>query len=688
MSSANTGELVWSPSQERIAQARITDFIGWLNFAERFDGSSYQALWEWSVARPEEFWASVGEYFGVHMTGDGPVLGAREMPGAQWFPGARLNYVDTLLKHVDSQRPAIIDDSEPGGPGPRTVSWPELTRQVSLLASWLRDRGVGEGDRVVGYLPNVAEAVIAFLATASVGAIWSCCGQDYAPAAVVDRLGQLDPVVLIAADGCRYGGREIDRLTELETVRAGIPTLRDVVVVDRLRTGAPIPPGATRWTDVISGDATALTPTPVPFDHPLWVLFSSGTTGKPKGFVHGHGGIVLEQLKMQGLHLDLGPSDTFLWYTSPSWMVWNSLIGGLLVGATIVCYDGSPAHPTDDALWALAARHGVTVLGTSPGYLQAGAGAGRVPGKEHDLGRLRTLGVTGSVVAAELTRWVSDHVGADVPLASVTGGTDIASGFAGFSPVLPVRAGEISAPWLGVAMDSWDPDGRSLRDAVGELVVTQPLPSMPVRFWNDPDGRRYREAYFDTYPGMWRHGDSITITGRNTVIVHGRSDSTLNRNGVRIGTADIYRVVEALPEVQEALVIGAEQSDGDYWMPLFVTLSEHTEFDQALRDGILRRIREAASPRHVPDDVVVVAGIPHTRTGKKLEVPIKRILQGADVTAVVDVRSVDDPALLEIFVRYASARASGSRAHVSRTGATTGVAQPTPSSHPELGGTS
>ncbi|MCZ4590373.1 acetoacetate--CoA ligase [Rhodococcus opacus] len=663
VSSIGPGDIAWSPSAERIADARISDFIDWLQATGRFEATSYQSLWDWSVTSPEEFWASMKDYFGVTMTGVGPVLATREMPFAHWFPGRRLNYVDMVLSHAQSSRPAIIDDSEPGGPGPRTVSWTELARQVTALANWLRARGVGEGDCVVGYLPNIAEAVIAFLATASVGATWSCCGQDYQPEAVVDRLGQLAPVVLVTADGYRFGGREVDRLAALPALQAGMPTLRQVLVVDRLHSGTSVPAGTTPWVEAVTGGGPAMTPAHVRFDHPLWVLFSSGTTGKPKGFVHGHGGVVLEHLKALALHLDLGPSDTYLWYTSPSWMVWNSLVSGLLVGATIVCYDGSPSYPTDDALWALTARHEVTVLGTSPAYLQACARAGRSPGTDHDLSRLRTIGATGSVVAPELHSWVADHVGRDVPLASVTGGTDVASGFAGFVPILPVRAGEISAPYLGVALDSWDADGRSLRDAVGELVVTQPMPSMPTRFWNDGDGARYRETYFESYPGVWRHGDWVTITERNTVIVHGRSDSTLNRNGIRFGTADIYRVVEELPEVEEALVIGAEQQNGEYWMPLFVALSDHAELDDALRGRIAGRIREAVSPRVVPDDVIVVRAIPHTRTGKKLEVPVKRILQGNDVSAVAEARSIDDPSLLETFARYAATRAANSPVH-------------------------
>jgi len=390
----------------------------------------------------------------------------------------------------------------------------------------------------------------------------------------------------------------------------------------------------------------------VPFDHPLWVVFSSGTTGLPKGIVHGHGGVVLEHLKAVALHMDLGSDDTFFWYTSPSWMMWNFQVAGLLVGATVVCYDGSPAHPAQDRLWEMAARLGVTVLGTSPGYVMACEKAGAVPAADHDLRALRAVGVTGSTLPASLSWWLADNVGRHVAVASISGGTDVVSAFVGGSRTVPVWAGELSAPYLGVALEAFDESGRPVRGEVGELVITRPMPSMPVRFWNDPDGVRYRDAYFDTYPGVWRHGDWITITDRGGVVMHGRSDSTLNRNGIRMGSADVYQAVERLPEIAEALIVGVDRPDGGYWMPLFVVLADGARLDDALRDRIRDAIRTHASPRHVPDDIVAAPAIPHTRTGKKLEVPIKRLFQGGDAARIVDRSAVDDPGLLDWFAKF------------------------------------
>jgi acetoacetyl-CoA synthetase len=494
-------------------------------------------------------------------------------------------------------------------------------------------------------VPNAAEAVIAFLATASLGAIWSGCGQDYSPAAAAERLGQLDPVVLIAADGYRYGGREFDKRGAVAELAALLPSLRATIVFPRL--GLPRPTGTFGWPP--SGRSDGLVPRAVPFSHPIWILFSSGTTGRPKGIVHSTGGVLLEHLKAMSLGLDLGERDTFFWYTSPSWMVWNYLVSGLLAGARIVCYDGSPSYPSWDALWALAAEHQVTLLGTSPAHLRACAQAGVEPARDHDLSALRSLGSSGSALPGDAYFWVADHVGRRVRVNSTSGGTDIVSAFAGGSPVVPVWPGELSAPCLGVALDSWDADGKPVRGEVGELVVTKPMPSMPVAFWNDPDGSRYREAYFGTYPGVWRHGDWITITERDSVIVHGRSDATLNRSGVRMGSADIYHVVERLDEITEALVVGVERPEGEYWMPLFVVLKPGHELDDTLTGQIRRAIREGASPRHVPDEIIAVPAIPHTRTGKKLEIPVKRILLGGDPAQVMDVGAVDDPDALRWF---------------------------------------
>ncbi|KAF0964687.1 Acetyl-coenzyme A synthetase [Rhodococcus sp. T7] len=479
--------------------------------------------------------------------------------------------------------------------------------------------------------------------------MWAACGQDYSAPAALNRLGQLEPAALITADGYRFAGKEHDRLGAVAELRAGLsPAL--TVVVPHLDADAAVD-GALTWAEAIAG-GDALEPVPVPFDHPLWVVFSSGTTGLPKGIVHGHGGVLLEHVKSLALHLDIGREDIFFWYTSPSWMMWNFQTAGLLVGATIVCYDGSPSYPTPDALWALVSRLSVTVLGTSPGYVLACDKAGVIPVRDHDLSALRAVGVTGSTLPAASSLWLSENVGRGVPVVSITGGTDVVSAFIGGARTVPVWPGELSAPCLGVAVEAFDESGRPVRDEVGELVVTAPMPSMPVSFWNDPDGKRYLEAYFEVFPGVWRHGDWITITDRGTVLMHGRSDSTLNRNGIRMGSADIYQVVEKLPEVAEALVVGVDLADGGYWMPLFVVLSEGAVLDDALKQRIRGAIREQASPRHVPDDIIEAPGIPHTRTGKKLEVPLKRIFQGADAGRTVDRSAVDDPELIEWFARH------------------------------------
>ena len=619
----------WEPTPQDIADARVTDFA---RFVHRRTGApmpDYQSLWQWSVDDPAAFWGALWEYFEL---GDPPdrVLDNPEMPGARWFPGVRLNYVDQIVRNARTDRPAILHVSEDGQV--TELSWHELLRRTATFAQTLRSHGVAAGDRVVGYLPNIPEAIIAFLATASIGAIWSACGQDYSAKAALDRLGQLEPVVLVTADGYRYGGKTHDKRDDVAALQAGLPTLRATVLASELTAEA---------------DTNELDTVPVEFDHPLWILFSSGTTGLPKGILHGHGGVVLEHLKAVALQSDIGADDTFFWYTSPSWMMWNFQVAGLLVGATIVCYDGSPNYPNPDALWDIAAHVGATVLGTSPGYVLGCTKAGAVPRTEHDLSALRTVGITGSSLPPSSSLWLRDNVGERVQVASISGGTDVVSAFIGGVRTVPVWPGELSAPFLGVALDAWDESGKPVRGEVGELVITKPMPSMPVSFWNDPDGSRYRSAYFEMFPGVWRHGDWITITDHGSIVVHGRSDSTLNRHGIRMGSADIYQAVERLPEIAEALVIGAEQPDGGYWMPLFVVLADDAELTDELRDRIKRTIRDEVSPRHVPDEIIVAPGIPHTRTGKKLEVPIKKLFQGADPARVVEKSAVDDPALLD-----------------------------------------
>lgn len=640
-------ELLWEPDESDLAGARITEFAAFVARRHGVDVGDYAALWSWSVEELGPFWQAVWDFFGIDSDTDpGPALTSMDMPGAQWFPAARINYVDQVFKHADPTRPAIIDLDERRDAV--EVSWAELRRQTAALAHTLREAGVGPGDRVVGYLPNIPETVIAFLATASVGATWAACGQDYSAPAAIDRLGQLEPVALITADGYRFAGKDRPQLDAVRQVREGIPTLRQTIMVPRLGTGA-LPDGVLSWADATAGEH-GLTPERVAFDHPLWVVFSSGTTGLPKGIVHGHGGVVLEHLKAIVLQSDLGPGDVFFWFTSPSWMMWNFQVAGLLAGSTIVTYDGSPAAPSPDALWQLASRHRVTYLGTSPGYVLACEKAGAHPAADHDLSALRVLGVTGAALPASSAEWIMREVGSRVQIASISGGTDVVTAFLGAAPTVPVWAGELSARYLGVALAAYDEDARAVIGQVGELVITKPMPSMPVGFWNDPDGHRYRDAYFRVFPGMWRHGDWVRVTERGSVEVHGRSDSTLNRNGIRMGSADIYQAVDTLPEIAESMVLGIEQPGGEYWMPLFVVLRDGVELDAALRERIKAAVREQASPRHVPDEIRQAPGIPHTRTGKKLEVPIKRLLMGADPATTIDRTAVDDPALIDWYV--------------------------------------
>ncbi|MFI6341281.1 acetoacetate--CoA ligase [Streptomyces sp. NPDC050535] len=637
-----------TPDPQTVAGSRIMDFARHVGL----DGTDYAALHRWSVTDLEGFWGAVWEYFDVDA--DTPyekVLAEERMPGARWFTGATLNYAHHALRGLASDEPAIIALDETGAG--YEVSGERLRGQVASVAATLRELGVGQGDRVVGYLPNTPHAIVAFLATASLGAVWSVCGQDYAPQAAADRFGQLEPTVLIAADGYLFNGTAHDRREAALDLARALPTLKAMVLVDHvglpgLSSNCPSP--AVSWEDA-STRTEQLTCTPVPFDHPLWVVFSSGTTGLPKGIVHGHGGVLLEHLKALGLQSDLGPGDRLLWYTTTHWMMWNLVVSTLLTGATACTYDGSPAPLTrPDILWELAARHRVTLFGTSPQYLLGMDKFGIDP-SVHDLSAIRAIGCTGSALPASAYPWIREHVGDRVQLASTSGGTDVVSGFAGGVPVVPVWAGELSAPHLGVALAAFDAEGLPVTDRVGELVVTRPMPSMPLYFWNDPDGSRYHAAYFSTYAGVWRHGDWITVTGHGSVIVHGRSDSTLNRNGVRLGSADIHDVVERLPEIIEALVIGAEEPGGGYWMPLFVVLAAGVTLDDALRERIREAIRAGASPRHVPDEILEVPAVPHTRTGKKLEVPVKRLLQGAPVEQVVNPAAVDEPDLIEYYAR-------------------------------------
>ncbi|MBW1602131.1 acetoacetate--CoA ligase [Streptomyces sp. JJ66] len=656
---------LWQPGPDRIARAQLTRFHTWA--AQRHGApaahpgdpaASYAALHRWSVQELAAFWQAVTEWFDVRFsTPYDTVLAERAMPGARWFPGATLNYAEHALRAAEdparAREAALVHVDERQEPQP--VSWAELRRQVASLAAELRRLGVRPGDRVSGYLPNIPQAAIALLATAAVGGVWTSCAPDFGARSVLDRFQQVEPVVLITVDGYRYGGKEHRRTDTVAELRRELPTLRAVVHIPLLGTAAP--DGALEWDTLTAADTEPVFEQ-VPFDHPLWVLYSSGTTGLPKAIVQSQGGILLEHLKQLGLHCDLGPADRFFWYTSTGWMMWNFLISGLLTGTTVITYDGSPGHPATDAQWRVAERTGATFYGTSAAYVMACRKAGVHPGRDADLSALRCVATTGSPLPPDGFRWLHDEVATDLWIASVSGGTDVCSCFAGAVPTLPVHTGELQAPCLGTDLQSWDPHGKPLIGEVGELVVTAPMPSMPVRFWNDPDGTRYRDSYFEMYPGVWRHGDWITLTDRGSVIIHGRSDSTLNRQGVRMGSADIYEVVERLPQIRESLVIGVEEPGGGYWMPLFVHLAEGAALDGALRETVKRTLREQLSPRHVPDEIIEITAVPHTLTGKRLEVPVKRLLQGTPLDQCVNPGSVDDVELLRVYERLGRERAA------------------------------
>jgi acetoacetyl-CoA synthetase len=651
------GDLLWTPGPERAEGSNLAAFTRWLGAERGLRFAGYHELWRWSVTDLEAFWQAVWDWFGVDASVPPMrVLGRRAMPGAQWFPGARLNYAEHVLRRARPGTDALLYGGETTAMA--GMPWEELAGQVRTLATWLREAGVRPGDRVVAYLPNVPQAVVAMLAATGIGAVWASCSPDFGWQGVLDRFQQLQPKVLFAVDGYRHGGQDFDRREELRRILAGLPSAERVVHLALLHPADPAPAGrgALQWEAALAGPpvpAEGFRFEQVPFDHPLWVLFSSGTTGLPKALVHGHGGILLEQLKLQAFHLDLRAGDRLFFFTTTGWMMWNFLASSLLLGVVPVLYDGSPLHPDAGVLWRLAQDASVTLLGASPAYVDRMRRAGVVPGASYDLSALRTVFPAGSPVSPECTAWFYRKVKADLWVATGSGGTDCCTGFVGGVPTLPVRAGEIQGRSLGVAAHSFDERGRSVVDQVGELVITEPMPSMPVRLWGDTDGRRYRETYFADYPGVWRHGDFFRVNHRGGCFVLGRSDATLNRHGVRIGTAEVYRALEAVEEVDDALAVCLDLPDGGSFVPLFVTLADGRRLDDAIERRIRERLRDAYSPRHVPDRIVQVAAIPLTLTGKKLEVPVRTILLGVPPDQAVSRSAMANPQALDDFLAYA-----------------------------------
>ena len=652
MTETTEGTVLWEPSPELRGNSTVTRYMAWLEQERGLSFEDYTALWEWSVTDLDGFWSSLWEFFDVRSSKPyEEVLGRREMPGAEWFPGAELNYAEHVFRSAGRAGPALVHASELR-PLAET-SRRELEQKVAAVAAGLRGMGVGLGDRVVAYLPNVPEAVIAFLACASLGAVWSSASPDFGAGSVVDRFAQIEPKVLFACDGYRYGGKDFDRTDVVARLQGGIPTLQKTVLLPYLNAEADAEAldDAALWDDLLAANEGAeLSFERVPFDHPLWVLYSSGTTGLPKAIVHSQGGILLEHLKKARLHMDLGPGDRFFWFTTTGWMMWNLLVGSLLAGATPVLYDGSPAHPDMDVLWKLAETTGMTHFGTSAGYLTGCMKAEIEPGKDFDLSALRGVGSTGSPLPPEGFGWVYENVKRDVWLYSTSGGTDLCTAFVGGVPLLPVRAGELQARSLGAAVHAFDPDGRPVVSEVGEMVITAPMPSMPVYLWNDPGGERYRESYFDVYPGVWRHGDWVLIKEHGGCVISGRSDSTINRGGVRMGTSEIYSAVENVDEVADSLVVDIPKPGGESFMPLFVVLQEGAELDDDLKNKINTSIRERTSPRHVPDEIFAVPDVPKTLNGKKLEVPVKKILSGTPPDEAASRDSLGNPESLDRFV--------------------------------------
>ena len=646
---------LWQPSEARVRNAGITAYMAWLERTRGLRFDSYADLWQWSVRELETFWASLWEFLDVKASQPYTrVLASRTMPGAEWFEGARLNFAEHMLRRARPDQPAIVFESELR---PHLeISWARLQAETGALAAYLRAAGVRCGDRVVAYLPNIPESVVGLLAASSLGAVWSSASPDLGHVSVIDRFRQIAPTVLIAVDGYRYGGKDFDRRDVVREIVHALPTVDRVILVPYLDPNARL--NAARcvsWSEAVAHPAP-LDFAQLPFDHPLWIVYSSGTTGMPKPIVHGHGGVLMEHLKHFVLQLDVHPGDRFFWFSSTNWIMWNLWVGSLLLGCTALQFDGNPGWPTMERLWRFAGDNQATFFGTSAAYIAQCMKSGVEPARIADLGTLTAVGSTGSPLPVEGYRWVYEHVKPDLLLACISGGTDVCTAFVGASPILPIYAGEMQCRGLGFACYAFDDAGRIVEDEVGELVITAPMPSMPIYFWGDKDGARYRESYFETYPGVWRHGDWIRFTPRGTSVIYGRSDSTINRHGIRMGTAELYRVVENVPEIVDSLVVDLEYLGRESFMALFVVLREGVTLDASLKARILDKIRRELSARHVPNDVFAILEVPRTLNGKKLEVPIKKLLLGMSADKVVNRDSMANPDSLAWFIDFAARR--------------------------------
>jgi len=658
---AEVGQLLWKPSEEWLRQANVTAFTAWLGRTRDLQFADYAALHRWSVEHLEDFWTAIWDYFEVQSSSPYDcVLANRNMPGAQWFPGAHLNYAEHIFRRFNNNEAALVFASE--NHELSELGWPELAAKVNVLARWLRHAGLMPGDRVAAYLTNSPQAVIAMLATVSAGGVWTACSPDLGIPSVLDRFSQLQPRFLFCVDGYRYGGKSYSRRGEIRELVAGLPSLEATILVPNLdgESAEFVVDGAISWDalfDAAPDPQGDIEFTQVPFAHPLWVLFSSGTTGLPKAIVHSHGGILLEQLKLSSLHMNLKAGDREFFYTTLGWMMWNFLVGSMLLGVVPVLYDGNPNYPDGETLWRLVEESNATLFGASPTFVQMQQQAGIVPRDSFNLSGLQSVMLAGSPVSAECMAWFYENVKDDLWLLPGSGGTDVCSGFVGGVPGPPVYAGEIQGIHLGVDAHAFDEDGKSLKNEVGEMVITQPMPSMPVGFWNDKNDQRYKATYFDTYPGVWRQGDFFMVNDRGGCFVLGRSDATLNRFGIRIGTAEIYRCMETIDEVDDALIVNLDLPGGTFFMPLFVKLATGTALDSTIEEKIRNTLRDSYSPRHVPEKIYQVEEIPYTLTGKKMEVPVRKILLGMPANKAANRNVMSNPASLDYFVEFAKEQA-------------------------------